>query len=262
MFIKNYIYGLVLGIGFIIPGVSGGVIATILGIYEEIIDKLLNLFKNKNNFLYIIYLFLGIFTSVIFLSKIILYLLENKLYFISYVFIGLILGCVPYLFQEIKKKTNKSISIISFAISLLFGIFLYIIQKNNLIGNENINTLSLIIAGILYAIGKIVPGISGAALLMLIGIYKYFLNYIANPSLINLNVIITFIPFLLSFIISSIFILKLISYLLNNYFRLTYSAIIGFVISSILFIYPNYFSLPSLIIVTLAFNISYYLSSK
>ena len=107
MNIQNLIYGLIIGLGFIIPGVSGGVIATILGIYETIIEKILNFFQDiKNNTKYLLPLIMGIILSVFFFSKIILYLLEEKLFFISYVFIGLILGCIPCLLKEIKTKTN------------------------------------------------------------------------------------------------------------------------------------------------------------
>ena len=261
MFFKNILYGLIIGIGFIVPGVSGGVIATILGIYNTIVYKLNHLFEDlKNNILYILPIFIGIFTSILFFSNFILYLIDNKLEFISYVFIGLILGCIPYLFKEIRNKTKKSIAIIPFIISLVFGIILFVIQNNNVISSNSPSSLKMIIAGVCYSFGKIVPGISGAALLMLIGVYNYFLSIIANPLLLNLNIIISFMTFIMSFLISSIIILKIIEYLLNNYFRYTYSAIIGFVISSILFIYPNNFSIVHFFISFFSFIISYYLS--
>ena len=83
MLIRNLIYGLIIGLGFIIPGVSGGVLATILGIYDKIITKLLNFNKDfKNNFAYLCPIIIGIFLSVLFFSKIILYLLNNHLEFI------------------------------------------------------------------------------------------------------------------------------------------------------------------------------------
>jgi len=118
----------------------------------------------------------------------------------------------------------------------------------------------MILAGVMYAIGKIFPGISGAALLMMLGIYEFFLSIVANPLTINIDIIITFIPFIISFIISAIIILKLIECLLKNHFRNTYSIIIGFVISSVLFIYPNYISLINIFVSILSFSISYYLS--
>jgi len=262
MYLKNLFLGIILGIGFIIPGVSGGVIATILGIYDNIIYRLNNLFKNfKDNLLFLFPLIIGIIISVLFFSKLILYLLNNELNFISYVFIGLILGCVPYLFKEIKIKTNQKIAIFPFIITFFFGIILFVVEKKSIEATSNPNFILMVITGFLYAIGKLVPGISGAALLMLLGIYEYFLSVIANPLAINFNTIINFIPFVLSFLISSIFIIKLIDYLLCNHFRITYSAIIGFVLSSILFIYPNIFTPLSLIIAFFSFIISYLLSN-
>lgn len=261
MYFKNILYGVILGIGFIIPGVSGGVLAAILGIYDEIIYKLNHFFKNiKNNLLYMVPLIIGVIIGILIFSKLILYLLNNKLMFISYVFIGLILGCVPYLFKEIKLKTNKNISFIPFLFALLFGIFLYIIESKSLEVTGTPNILTMTIAGILYAIGKLIPGISGSALLMLLGIYKYFLNVVANPLALSFKTIIIFIPFIIAFFISSILILKLIDYLLTNYFRFTYSAIIGFVISSILFIYPGNITIISIIISLISFSLSYNLS--
>ncbi|MBE6156902.1 MAG: DUF368 domain-containing protein [Firmicutes bacterium] len=263
MYLKNLFLGIIVGIGFIIPGVSGGVLATILGIYDTIIYKLNHFFKDlKNNILYLAPLIIGIIISILFFSKLILYLLNNKLNFISYVFIGLILGCVPYLLREIKFKTNKKMSMLSFFMSLLFGCLLFLIENNSLETFNNPGFITMLIAGVLYAIGKIVPGISGAALLMLLGIYEYFLSVVANPFAITFETIINFIPFIISFLFSSIIILKLIDYLLSKHFRITYSAIIGFIISSILFIYPGYFSFLSLIIASLAFLISYNLSNK
>lgn len=261
MCLKNFLYGLIIGIGFIIPGVSGGVLATILGIYEIILEKLANIKSNfKENILYLLPLIFGIITSIFLFSKLILYFLNNKLNFISYVFIGLILGCLPYLFKEIKNKTNKNMSISFFSISFIFGIILFIIEKNNISNLSTPTYFTMFVAGILYSAGKLIPGISGAALLMLLGIYEFLLNILANPLSITLKTILLFIPFILSFIVSSIIIIKIMNFLLNNCFRNTYSAIIGFVISSILFIYPGNISLISIIILICSFNISYFFS--
>ncbi len=262
MILQNFIFGIIIGIGFIIPGVSGGVLATILGIYDEIIRRILNINKDfKNNILYLTPLVVGILISILFFSKIILYLLNFRLMFISYVFIGLILGCIPYLLKEIKNKTKRNLAIIPFIISFILGIILYIFEKNTKEIISNPSIFKMTIAGIFYAIGKIVPGISGASLLMFLGIYKYFLGIISNPLAINIKTIIIFIPFIISFLISGYLILKLMDYLLKRHFCYTYSAIIGFIISSILFIYPGNINIISIIIAILSFIISYYLSS-
>lgn len=262
MHFKNFIYGLIIGVGFIIPGVSGGVLAAILGIYEEVLNRIINIKNNfKENISYLLPIIFGITLSVLLFSKLILYLLNKRVFFISYVFMGLILGCIPFLIKTIKNKTNKKANYLLIFTSFIFGMFLFYLENNYLCSNTNINTFTMIIGGFIYSIGKIVPGISGAALLMIIGIYEYLLNILANPFNINLNTIINLIPFILSFIISSYFIIKLINYLLNKHFRNTYSVIIGFVLSSIIFLYPNSFSFTSIIILISSFLISYNLSN-
>ena len=86
MILHNFLSGLLIGLGFIIPGVSGSVIATILGLYDKIITKVLNFTKDtKNNLIFLLPIILGILSSVLLFSKIILYLINNKLDFISYV---------------------------------------------------------------------------------------------------------------------------------------------------------------------------------
>ncbi len=259
--IRNLLYGFIIGLGFIIPGVSGSVLATIMGIYEEIIERCNHfLQKPKENFCYLMPLVIGILISIFLFSNIILYLLQNKLFFISYVFIGLILGCIPYLIKEIKKKTEKKIALLPFFLTLFFGLFLFFLEKNIISIITKPTPSKMFLAGIIYAIGKIIPGISGASLLMLLGVYHYFLEIIAHPfHYLSFSLFKTFLPFLISFGLSAIIILKLMAYFLTNHFRYTYSAIIGFVISSILFIYPGSFNIQSLIITILSFIISYYL---
>lgn len=260
---QNLFYGFILGIGFIIPGVSGGVIATILGIYEEIINRITNFFQDINqNSKYLLPLIMGIFISILLFSKIIVYLLNNKLDFISYVFIGLILGSIPFLYQEVRHKCHKSLIWQVTISTFIFGIILFIIQRKFINIDYNPSIYKLILAGLFYSIGKIVPGISGASLLMLIGVYNYFLNIIANLKYINITLFIKLIPFIFSFLISSLLLLKLLNYLLTKHFRFTYSAIIGFVISSILFIFPNTFTPKSILITSLSFLISYNLMQK
>lgn len=262
MFFKNLLCGIVIGIGFIIPGVSGGVLAAIMGIYDKIIFSINNLFKNfKKNITYLLPIIIGSLLGIFGFSKIILFCLNNHKDFVSYVFIGLILGSVPFLLKEIKNKTDKRIAKVSFISALLLGIFLYFLENYFNIEYNTSNFLVMIIAGFFYAIGKIVPGISGSALLMVIGVYEYLLRIIANPFNVTSNILISLIPFIISFIISAIIILKLINYLIINQFRHSYSAIIGFILSSILFLIPDSFNIFSIFIIIFSFLISYNLSN-
>lgn len=263
MFLKQFFKGLIIGIGFIIPGLSGSVIAAVLGIYEEILVKIGNLFNDfKNNIIFLIPIILGFISGVLLFSNLILYFINKNIIFIYYIFIGCILGCIPYLTKIIKKRCHQRLSYLTFLLALNIGICLYIIKTNNLIQYQNISIFNMIISGFLYTIGKFVPGISGSALLIISGVYNYLLKIISNPFIINTNDLYYLIPFIISFILSTFFVIKLINYFLKNYFRYTYSAIIGFTLSSTLFLYPKVINMQSIIILICSFFISYYLCQK
>lgn len=189
----------------------------------------------------------------------------------KFAFIGLILGGVPYLFKEVKDKTKESIDYRVMIITLVISLTLWIISNNvikiDLDGAYNsyiISFLSLFLAGFIYSVGKVVPGISGAFLLIMIGMYEYILSIISNPLLITLNDIIKLIPFVLGFISGIIILLKLMSNLLNKHFKMFYSVIIGFVIGSVPALIPTSFLsinlIYGLLIMVFCFVLSYKLS--
>ena len=103
--------GILIGIGMILPGVSGGVIAVILGVYDKIIYSLSNFFSDyKKNARFLIPLFIGMGIGAIISAKILIYIF-NK-YFIEscYLFIGLITGSIPFLIKEGKEKDKNKIN--------------------------------------------------------------------------------------------------------------------------------------------------------
>ena len=116
-------------------------------------------------------------------------------------------------------------------------------------------------AGIIYSSGKVIPGISGSFLLIMLGMYEYILKIVSNPFLLEKDDVIKLIPFCLGFIFGMIVFLKLMNVLLKKYFRIIYSIIIGFVIGSITVLLPNINSSISLLkgvtIMILFFTLSY-----
>ena len=126
--------------------------------------------------------------------------------------------------------------------------------------NSN-NIIFLFVAGIIYSSGKVIPGISGSFLLIMLGIYEYILKIVSNPFLLEKDDVIKLIPFCLGFIFGMIVFLKLMSVLLKKYFRIIYSIIIGFVIGSITVLLPNINSSISLLkgvtLMILSFALSY-----
>lgn len=247
-FIYLFLIGILIGTAMIIPGVSGSVIAVIFGVYDKSITALTNLFKNfKKNIIYLFILGSGILTGAIWFSNVMMFLYEKHEIITKFSFIGLILGGIPFLVNEIKKKKTENINVKMFLITLLFSLVLWYLSENLINLTININNSSkilnfflLFLSGFIYSVGKVIPGISGSFLLILIGMYEFVLSIMANP----INAVITsfdkILPFILGLVFGVIVFLKLMKYLLDKKFGLTYSIIIGFVIGSIPALIPKF----------------------
>ena len=120
-----FIKGLIIGIGKIIPGVSGAVLAIILKLYDRGLESIVNFFSNpKENILFLLKVGLGIITGIIFFSNIINYTLSNYYVCTMLLFIGLIIGGIPSILKEVDKKDYiySIITIIIFTIISLLNI--------------------------------------------------------------------------------------------------------------------------------------------
>ena len=247
-FIYLFLIGILIGTAMIIPGVSGAVIAVVFGVYDKLIASLTNLFKDfKKNMLFLSTLGSGILVGTIWFSNVMMFLYEKCEVATKLSFIGLILGGVPFLIGEVRKNKEEKINIKILFITLLFSLTLWYFSKNliNLTINFNnsskvINFLLLFLAGFIYSVGKVIPGISSSFLLIIIGMYEFVLSVMANP----VNALITsfdkILPFILGLIFGVIVLLKLMNFLLDKKFGLTYSIIIGFVIGSIPALIPKF----------------------
>jgi putative membrane protein len=240
--------GIVIGAAMIIPGVSGGVLAVVMGIYDKMLKALSNLFKDfKKNFIYLLPIGTGIILGILIFSKILKYMFDKYPMPIRFVFMGFIIGSIPILFRHIKKKQGK-FNYTACGIAFTFAIGLAILDKIDFFGSiqsdniVDVSTIRLFISGIFIAIGTIVPGISNFQLLLLIGTYTTFLNTIAaftNPFGLEVSVITGMIPLILGFIIGAFLLIKLLSHLIEKHYTISYSAISGFTIGSIPIIYPG-----------------------
>lgn len=185
----NFIKGFVIGIGKIVPGVSGAMLAISLGVYDKAIYYICN-FKNdiKNSFKYLFPLGVGIIISIVLFSKVISLCL-NKYYVITMLFfIGLIIGGIPDILNKVNKN-NYYISIISCIV--FTGITIFNVNNSYIIKNNFIDFVVYFISGMIETIGTIVPGVSGTALLMIIGTYDSIIYAVGNIT--NIKLLIPFI---------------------------------------------------------------------
>lgn len=258
--------GIIIGIGKIIPGVSGSMLAISMGIYQRMIDSVNNFFKDlKTNSIFLLKIGIGVLLSIVFFSNIILKCLNDYYIITMFLFIGLIIGG----FKDIKKEIkfiNKKIIIIVLFMTLFLGIIN--VRGDLEIQDKFLNFLYFIFVGFVDSLTMVIPGISGTATLMMIGAYdKLMMTFssILNISLFKNNLLII-LPFGVGVVIGIVFTVKLINYLFKNYKDNAYSAIIGFSLSTIILmatkcIKSNY-SLLDLLIAFIMLFIGLFISKK
>lgn len=256
--------GFILGIANIIPGVSGGTLAITLGIYEELINTISHIFSNlKKSLSFIIPIGIGAVISVLAMSKLINYSLGKFPIPTTLFFIGLIVGGLPLIYKKVSNQKMQLSHMMAFLITFSFIIILTFLKSG--IGAVDLTNLNLgiifllFIVGIISAATMVIPGISGSFVLMLLGFYKPILETISNITNFELltHNLLVLLPFGLGIIIGIILIAKLIEYLLKKHEVITYYAILGFIISSVISLFvglfEHNFNIPQLLVGTLLF---------
>lgn len=248
------IKGFLIGIAKIIPGVSGAVLALSLGIYEKAVEAISNIFKDfKNSFKLLLPLGIGIIIAIILGSKILIYFLNNYYNQTLLLFIGLMLGGIPDLIKKINFKKLKIKHYLLLIISFTFIFLLNLINKQTFFTNDS--NLLYVVIGFIDAFTMVVPGISGTAIMMLLGCYQNLLNLIGNL----FNYLYLF-EYGLSMIISTFIISKMMNYLFKNKELAIYSIVIGFMVSSILILFFSIFksiNILGIIILLIGFLLGY-----
>ncbi|MDP2088906.1 MAG: DUF368 domain-containing protein [Flavobacteriaceae bacterium] len=244
--VKDYfiitLKGIAMGAADVVPGVSGGTIAFISGIYEELLETinafnfgLIKVFKSggikkvwkaiNGNFL--ISLLSGIFLSIISLAKSISWLLENKPILVWSFFFGLVLASIFFVGKQIAQWNYKIF--IGLIIGAIFAYFITILRP---MVTESSSSLFYFFAGSLAIIAMILPGISGSFILVLLGAYKPILQAIHEKNLQLLLIVAAgAVVGLLSFS-------RILKWLFNHYKNLTLAVLTGFLIGSLNKIWP------------------------
>lgn len=242
--IKLILKGFIIGIGKIMPGVSGAMLAMSLGIYERAIDSINNFFKDPiKNFKFIISLFIGAFFAITFMSKVIIFLLNNFYLSTMLLFIGLIIGGFPSFVKNMNIKKARFIHYLIMILCFALVLVLEYYNKGNIL-NYNSDFKSYFFIGFIDAATMIIPGLCGTAIMMLLGCYDLLLNLMSNISSIsgiigNINLL---LPYSLGILITIILLSKLIGYLFNNKSTYIYFAIFGFALGSVIVLFISTFN--------------------
>jgi len=244
--IKDYfiigLKGMAMGAADLVPGVSGGTIAFISGIYEELLGSIsnvnLSLFKNlkeeglakawkqlNGNFLTA--LLIGVLTSVALLSKGISWLLENKPVLLWAFFFGLVLASIIYIAKQVTKW-----NVLSVVVLMVTALLAYYITTLNPMVTENASPLYMFLAGAIAICAMILPGVSGSFILVLLGAYKPVLDAL------NTKDIKTIVIFVTGIFVGLLTFSKVLKWLFTNYKNYTLVALTGFIIGSLNKIWP------------------------
>lgn len=239
--LRIFLTGFAMGTADLIPGVSGGTIAFLAGIYETLIQaikdlsgKVLKLFlkgKFKEAFCAIPFTFLiplgiGLLGAVFTLSKILSYLLNEQPIYIWSFFFGLVLASTVIVLKRI--TTWDSSLVLAFAISTTATFFLV-----GMIPVETPNTLPIVfLSGMIAICAMILPGISGSFILLLLGKYQQILEAVNNKDILTLGV------FVSGCAIGIALFARVLSWLLKHYHNITIAILAGIMFGSIRKIWP------------------------
>lgn len=238
-----YLKGVFMGIAEIIPGVSGGTIAFITGIYEELIDsiksvnsrslKLLLTFKFASfwkaiNGSFLITLIIGMLTSILILSRFIVYLIDDHPLKIWGFFFGLIIASGILIFYQIEKISIAGL--LSFVIGLTIASYIAL-QAPSITPNTN---FFIFLSGAIAISAMILPGISGSFILVFLSKYEFILKALNSFDTAVISV------FLAGCIVGLVTFSRVFSYLFKKYSDVVISVLIGFLGGSLFKIWPFY----------------------
>ncbi|MXQ51746.1 DUF368 domain-containing protein [Salinicoccus hispanicus] len=235
-----------MGICELIPGVSSGTMALLLGIYDEFIGAISRIVTKdyKKAILFLLPLVVGMGIAVLTLTSLIEYLLDRHMVPTHWFFIGLVLGVVPMMLRisNYRVKFRSSHYILVFlAVALLFSIGL--IRGDETPPENLVVTMPLLIkmffSGILASMTMLLPGISGSLVLLILGSYSIVIYSINQLKAFNLEILPVLIAVGSGIVLGLLLASRVIQYMLSHYTYLTYALILGLVMGSVFAIYPG-----------------------
>ena len=231
-FVYRIVQGALIGLGAVLPGISGGVLSVIFGIYKPIMELLSNPFKNfKSHVPPLIPVFIGGIIGFLGVANILSFFLEKYPDQSVCVFIGLITGMLPSLFREAGEQGRSKGSFISMIVcmcvifALLIGLQMFSIEVKP-------NFAWYLFCGFCLALSVIAPGMSFSTLLMPLGLYTPFVDGIGH---FDLGIL---VPGGIGALVTVICLAKAINALFDNYYSIAFHGIIGIVIAATVMIIP------------------------
>lgn len=227
------IKGIFIGTGFILPGVSGGALAAIFGLYERMIEFMAHIRRDfKSNLIFFIPVIIGMFAGIVILAYPLDYFLSLHLGPTMWFFIGAIIGTVPSLWSEAGKKGRKPLHIFLMLAVALAAFFLLNSLSQMIDGQLPLNPLTWMLAGGIIALGVLIPGLSASNLLLYAGMYSAMVE---GFKALDFSMI---IPLIVGGVAVMLIFAKIVNWLFETRYTGLFHVILGFLIASTVMIIP------------------------
>lgn len=227
------IFGVIIGVANIIPGVSGGTMAVVLNIYDKLIDSVSNFRKDfKKSIMFLLPIGIGAVIGIVAFSKLIEFLLTNYPLATNFFFIGLILGSIPMIFKRATEDRFRLSSLVPFLLFLI-GMLVLSSFSDGAMSGEVVSQLStgifikLLVCSAIAAAAMILPGVSGSMVMVILGTYNTVLTAISSMNILML------VPVGIGVLIGIIGGAKVIDLCLKKFPQATFFAILGLILGSI-----------------------------
>lgn len=231
--LKNIICGAAIGGGAILPGISGGVLCVVFGVYRSIMELLSHPIRAiRKNWKMFLFLGIGWVFGFWFFAKAIEFLFDKSEMMATWLFIGLIIGTIPALYKEAGKQGRTKGSFVSMlAAFLVLTSLLTYVQYGEFI-QVTPSFGWFIFSGALWGLSIVVPGMTSSSILMSLGIYQDLNSGIAA---FDMSVI---IPWVIGMLGTAILLARLVTYLFEKYYSYSFHGVVGIVLASTIVIIP------------------------
>lgn len=239
--LKTYVSGVLMGAADVIPGVSGGTIAFIVGIYDRLISALSGVNKDSLNMLlrgdfralwrhfdgsFLLVLLAGIATSIFTIAHIVTDLLHNYPVWLWSFFFGLILASSYILIREIRRFSWRHVSVLIIGAVIGAGLSLLVPTQ------VSTNAFMVLISGMIAICAMILPGISGSFILLMMGMYGFIIGAVKSLDLITIAV------FAVGALMGLLSFSKLLHWLLEHAKSITLSLLTGIMLGALVKVWP------------------------
>ncbi len=229
------VQGFIVGLGAILPGVSGGTLCYAFGIYDQIIEVLSNPFKGvKKHWKMLIFIGIGGVLGFVGFAGITEQLLKWNEAVVLCVFVGLIAGTVPELWREAGKEKRGKLSIVSLVVSFIAISVVFYLFKSVLQLTLAPNLVGWLVCGLLWGLSFIIPGFSSSTLLLFFGIYEQMSHGISH---LDFGVL---IPLGIAMLATLLLFSRIMKLLFDKYHSIASHAVMGFVLATTLMILPPF----------------------